>query len=209
MYLILIFIILIVSLIVGYFIFKNTTNNILVLSHKSTSRKVIEPNKLSMNNFNTNLQFIKNYLTDGWSINFWIYIKEVNEQLSSKKYIIKWNNLNIYLEPFSNIMTFEIPVVLSLNKKIKIDNFPIQRWVNIHLNVANRYVDIWMNNKLIKTTELTNLANFTKDSTIILTPQPTFIGYIKNLRYYDYGLRQNTILSDNDTINSLYSYGYI
>lgn len=209
MYLILIFIILIVSLIVGYFIFKNTTNNILVLSHKSTSRKVIEPYKLSMNNFNTNLQFIKNYLTDGWSINFWIYIKEVNEQLSSKKYIIKWNNLNIYLEPFSNIMTFEIPVVLSLNKKIKIDNFPIQRWVNIHLNVANRYVDIWMNNKLIKTTELTNLANFTKDSTIILTPQPTFIGYIKNLRYYDYGLRQNTILSDNDTINSLYSYGYI
>lgn len=209
MYLILIFIILIVSLIVGYFIFKNTTNNILVLSHKSTSRKVIEPNKLSMNNFNTNLQFIKNYLTDGWSINFWIYIKEVNEQLSSKKYIIKWNNLNIYLEPFSNIMTFEIPVVLSLNKKIKIDNFPIQRWVNIHLNVANRYVDIWMNNKLIKTTELTNLAKFTKDSTIILTPQPTFIGYIKNLRYYDYGLRQNTILSDNDTINSLYSYGYI
>lgn len=208
MYLILIFIILIVSLIVGYFIFKNT-NNILVLSHKSTSRKVIEPNKLSMNNFNTNLQFIKNYLTDGWSINFWIYIKEVNEQLSSKKYIIKWNNLNIYLEPFSNIMTFEIPVVLSINKKIKIDNFPIQRWVNIHLNVANRYVDIWMNNKLIKTTELNNLANFTKDSTIILTPQPTFIGYIKNLRYYDYGLRQNTILSDNDTINSLYSYGYI
>jgi len=69
-----------------------------------------------------------------------------------------------------------------------LQNIPINTKVNFTINFINNYVEIFMNGKLTKTSQLTGTPNFDKSSLYVMNDN-TFNGEIKNLLFFPTNLK--------------------
>lgn len=66
----------------------------------------------------------------------------------------------------------------------KVDNFPIQRWVNLLVSVYGRTLDVYMDGKLVKTCLLPGVAMINQNANVYLTPGGGFSGNTSKLQYW-------------------------
>jgi len=68
--------------------------------------------------------------------------------------------------------------------RCKVNNFPIQKWVNLLISVYGRTLDVYMDGKLVKTCLLPGIAMINQNSNVYLTPGGGFNGYTSKLQYF-------------------------
>jgi len=66
----------------------------------------------------------------------------------------------------------------------KVDNVPLQRWVNLLISVYGRSMDIYIDGKLVRTCVLPGLADVSSNKPISITPGGGFQGFTSKFRYY-------------------------
>lgn len=69
-----------------------------------------------------------------------------------------------------------------------INNFPLQRWVNLIVSLNNRTMDLYLNGKLVRTCILPAPAEIDPDAPVLLTPNGGFKGWTSNTQYFPTGL---------------------
>ena len=66
----------------------------------------------------------------------------------------------------------------------KVNNVPIQRWVNLLISVYGRTLDVYMDGKLVKTCLLPGVAMVNTSADLYLTPAGGFNGWTSKLQYF-------------------------
>ena len=66
----------------------------------------------------------------------------------------------------------------------KVDNVPIQRWVNLIVSVYGRSMDLYIDGKLVRTCLLPGVASVNNNSDIYVTPSGGFDGWTAKFQYY-------------------------
>ena len=109
--------ILIITLIIIYFFLKKSD----ILLETTSLKKEIPYTKFILKKKNDyNISYIGDEMDSGWSINFWVYLKSMDNNISGKKILIQWDNLNIYIENLN--IVFEIPLIDKRTQKILFKN---------------------------------------------------------------------------------------
>jgi hypothetical protein len=67
-------------------------------------------------------------------------------------------------------------------------NVPIQRWVNLIVNVFGRSMDIYIDGKLVRTCLLPGVASVNNNANIYITPMGGFEGWTSKFQYFPYSL---------------------
>jgi len=94
------------------------------------------------------------------------------------------NNIIIALGCFPGANQQPSPNSNAIVHKCQVDNFPIQRWVNLLISVYGRTLDVYMDGKLVKTCLLPGIAMINQNSNVYLTPNGGFNGYTSKLQYF-------------------------
>lgn len=188
----------VIIFVIIYFYTKKTD---ILIETTSEKKEIYYKNLKYIKKKEYDIDYISDEMNSGWSINFWLYLKSMKNNICDKKFLIKWNNLNIYIENLNII--FEIPLIDKKTQKVFYSNPLIQKWLNIHINVNNRYLDIWINNKLYKSVYLNNLYIFNEKNITILPDYE--IAIINKFRYYNFNLKHKNL--STQSIDSIFLYG--
>lgn len=188
----------VIIFVIIYFYTKKTD---ILIETTSEKKEIYYKNLKNTKKKEYDIDYISDEMNSGWSINFWLYLKSMKNNICDKKFLIKWNNLNIYIENLNII--FEIPLIDKKTQKVFYSNPLIQKWLNIHINVNNRYLDIWINNKLYKSVYLNNLYIFNEKNITILPDYE--IAIINKFRYYNFNLKHKNL--STQSIDSIFLYG--
>jgi hypothetical protein len=81
-----------------------------------------------------------------------------------------------------------------------LQNVPVNRKVNITINCRGKYIEIYFDGKIIKTTKLDGMPNVNKLGLYVMN-EKTFGGEISNLLYYPDALKLNFIKQISDLKN--------
>ena len=73
----------------------------------------------------------------------------------------------------------------------KINNFPLQRWVNLIVSLNNRTLDLYLNGKLVRTCLLPATAIIDANASVALTPDGGFKGWTSNIQYFSKSINPN------------------
>ena len=79
-----------------------------------------------------------------------------------------------------------------------IENFPLQRWVNVNITLHDNIIDVFFDGKLKKSKILQGFPTTTTDGMTIcpinkIDDTGGFNGYISNLKYSNSGVNLSTI----------------
>ena len=69
---------------------------------------------------------------------------------------------------------------------LKLDNLPLQKWINIKVILDNRFIDIVVNNKRYLSSLIPNVPFIYNKNLYLGESKNNFNGYIRNLKYYNY-----------------------
>ncbi len=83
----------------------------------------------------------------------------------------------------------------------KVNNVPIQKWVNLVVSVYGRTLDTYIDGKLVKTCLLPGIANVNNSSNVYITPTGGFDGWTAKFQYYPSSLNPQEVWN-------IYSQGY-
>ena len=78
----------------------------------------------------------------------------------------------------------------SVTHECKVDNIPLQKWVNLLVSVYNRTLDIYLDGKLVRTCVLPGVPMVNSEADILVTPQNAdnspggFVGFTTNFQYW-------------------------
>jgi hypothetical protein len=102
---------------------------------------------------------IKNNVnTSKFTISFWVYVNSWNS-LVEKTLINVPGKYRIFLSTIAPILTIEIYTRNKVQNIIITNDFPIQKWSCISINVDNKFIDCYMEGKLLKSIELDSLIS--------------------------------------------------
>lgn len=101
-------------------------------------------------------------------------------------------DMMIYLHETENTLMIEINTYDGI-VEIDVPRVDIQRWVHIVVNVFQNVVDVWMNNKLVRSKKLINLPKFSNDRHMVVLGEPGFKGEMSRWRYDGYVLDRELI----------------
>ena len=144
---------------------------------------------------------VKNTKNTGitWTINFWIYINDWTYNYNKNKYIIVWDNCNIWLDKSSNKLHVHVPTYNNTNGiKLEVFDLPLQKWLNISIALDNRNLDIWVNGKLYNSKYLNNIPKLVEKSSMKITPHGGFNGFVSQIKYYNYVIKRNQLVGFNN-----------
>jgi len=89
------------------------------------------------------------------------------------------NSLTSFIIPTPSTYEFDLAVVM-------VENFPIQKWVNLIISFYGTTLDIYLDGKLARTVVLPNIvyANNISSSNVVLTPNGGFDGLTSKFQYF-------------------------
>ena len=102
------------------------------------------------------------------------------------------NAPGLYLAPNSNSLVIMMNTFNVINEEIKVNDIPINKWVNVIIRCENNTLDVYINGTIIKSHHLNGVPKQNYGDVFVAT-NGGFSGYISNLWYYDYGLGINEI----------------
>lgn len=152
--------------------------------------------------------------TNNYAYSVWFYVSDWSYRLSeSKDLLIRGGaagtaNPRITLAPYENNLTISVhtfpthggqqplgsggnpPGAHPLGSQpaqaptCSVNNFPLQRWVNLIVSLNNRTMDVYLDGKLVRTCILPAPAKIDPDAPVLLTPGGGFKGWTSNTQYF-------------------------
>lgn len=172
----------ILYVILGY-IFPNKTN--LSSMSEATKLQTVEASNLSSNNNTVN-----------YTYSTWIYIEDWNYKFGDKKIILSRLDGDKNPSPSIELGSLENDVLVSIHcyskqkdvpvkiHKCKVNNIPLQKWVNIIISVYGRTLDVYIDGKLVRTCLLPGVPKISHSSPVLITPNGGFSGWTSNFQYW-------------------------
>jgi hypothetical protein len=191
-----IFIVILIVLIIIVIRSYTVNNNILTKLSDAKLQQVIPSGSLA-----TSPNPGSNYAYSIWFyINDWNYHYQSSKTIFAKKELssqsdpTNTNGTNpqpsVSLDAYNNNMTIEITCygssatsVLTKNT-FKINNIPIQLWVNLIISVYGKTLDTYINGKLVQTNILTGPVYVNNNLDVYVTPDGGFDGSTSKFSYY-------------------------
>ena len=102
------------------------------------------------------------------------------------------NAPGLYIAPNSNSLVVMMNTFNVINEEIKIDDIPLNKWVNVIIRCQNNTLDIYINGSIIKSYHLHGVPKQNYGD-VYVAPNGGFSGYISNLWYYSYALGTSEI----------------
>jgi hypothetical protein len=184
-------VILIVVYVVAGYIFPKTTQLSSML--EGTKSQTVEASSLPSNNNSLN-----------YTYSTWIYVEDWNYKFGEKKTVLgrldndKNPSPSIELGAMENDLTVSIScypkqqsggansggAVKPIIHKCKVQNIPLQRWVNIIVSLYGRTLDVYIDGKLVRTCMLPGVAKISQTSPVVITPNGGFSGWTSNFQYW-------------------------
>lgn len=147
-----------------------------------------------------------------WSI--WMYINDLTYNSGKYKCVFYKGNefdytddnqgLNfpnnapgVYIAPNTNKLLIFMNTFNVINEEIKIDDIPLNKWMNLIIRCENNKLDIYINGTIIKSHQLHGVPKQNYGN-VYVAPNGGFSGYISDLTYYNYALD----ISEIQNINS-------
>jgi len=140
-------------------------------------------------------KFSKPYLGTNFSFNFWIYIENTPENVCSN------HSQDNFIDIFRTVKNHKEKFKLQFNphsgdmKLILDDNdngydiikaLPNQKWMNISINIENKYIDIFVNGKLYNAFYSPTIIKFIPNIPMeIICDNGGFYGYLSKFRYFN------------------------
>jgi len=182
-----------------YFLFFNKNN----IKHNILEDKVLHLTNTFEKCYSTDL-LPKSNEGIKFTMSFWIYINNIpenalwNSEFSKSKGIIAHNNSpNVYYNPKNGLLTIAIGYKDDSGNIEKylfnLDNLKLQRWENITIVVENRFVDVYLNGVLEKSTKLPNIHFISNRLLYIGQPNNNFNGYIGQVEHFNNALNSDVI----------------
>lgn len=193
----LVLVILIFVYIIAGFIFPKTTQ--LSTMSEATKMQTIDANNLPTNKSSTN-----------YTYSTWIYVEDWNYKFGEKKTILGRLDADKNPSPAIELGAMDNDVTISVScypkngdgssgpsagagagdkvkpiiHKCKVQNVPLQRWVNIIASLYGRTLDVYIDGKLVRTCLLPGVAKVSPAAPVILTPNGGFSGWTSNFQYW-------------------------
>jgi hypothetical protein len=146
----------------------------------------------------TNLPSLSSGLSASFSISTWVYVQDWNYKFGNIKNILTYNQAGARSPITFNLDSFENNLLINYNTysnqytdssaqthQIIVNNFNIQKWVNIVCCFSANKIDTYINGKLMDTT-INQYPLFVPSTqgNITLGDDGGYSGTISNVRYY-------------------------
>lgn len=105
---------------------------------------------------------------------FWIFVvnpPDNNTRILSREFILELNGSTLKIYRDTND-----------KKPIEMENFPLNKWVFVAINVNEKVVEVYWNGKLVKTASLASQLDVPKTSALTVGKTPGMNAYITKLR---------------------------
>jgi len=143
--------------------------------------------------------------TSNFAYSTWFYVDDWNYRFGEEKFLLlrakslnsagfgiilgaMQNNIEIDVECYAQNESTGVTGSKSTTHKCNVDNFPLQKWVNLTVSVYGRTLDVYIDGKLVRTCVLPGVAKVDPSANIIVTPFGGFHGYTGSFRYWSNAL---------------------
>ena len=170
-----------------YYFSDNSVN--LINTHDARIPEVIKPNKLPKG------------VTSDYTYSIWFYINDWNYRFGETKVMFGRTDENnnaspsVTLAPSNNDLAVTMALYpnpdMSDGQELytcSIRDVPLQRWTNLIMSLNNRALDLYLDGKLVKTCMLPGVPKMNNLSTLQLSPDGGFSGYISTFKYFSNAL---------------------
>ena len=179
--LVLIFIALIYLII---YLFSKSTQ--LTRMAKGTKRQTIVAKTLKTNNNTSN-----------YTYSTWLFVNDWNYRFGMEKVVLARADKSGSPNPAIVLGAMENTLNVKVNcypqsgsgdhgrlHTCKLDNVPLQRWVNVIISVYGRTLDVYMDGKLVRTCVLPGVPKLNNNANIMITPNGGFDGWTTNFKFW-------------------------
>jgi hypothetical protein len=94
------------------------------------------------------------------------------------------NNITVSVACYPQNQTTGTTSNTSIVHKCEVQNFPLQKWVNLIISLYGRTLDIYIDGKLFRTCVLPGVAKVATNTAIHVTPSGGFDGFTSNFQYW-------------------------
>ena len=129
--------------------------------------------------------------TSNYTISTWFYVSDWNINYGQEKTLLNKgeSSPSIVLGATSNDITVTQRCFPSaggerIEHQCVIQNFPLQKWVNLIVSLYGRTMDIYVDGKLVRTCVLPGVADVSGPNNIHITPNGGFDGFVTNTQYW-------------------------
>lgn len=97
------------------------------------------------------------------------------------------NAPGLYIAPNTNSLLVMMNTFNVINEEIKVDDIPLNKWINVVIRCQNNTLDVYINGTIAKSHELHGVPKQNYGDVYVAT-NGGFSGYISNLQYFNHGL---------------------
>lgn len=143
--------------------------------------------------------------TSNFAYSTWFYVDDWNYRFGDEKILLlraetlndvgfgivlgaMKNNIEIGIECYKQNLETGTLNNAPLVHKCSVENFPLQKWVNLTVSVYGRSLDIYIDGKLVRTCVLPGVAKVNPNANIMVTPFGGFHGFTGNFKYFSNAL---------------------
>ena len=134
--------------------------------------------------------------TNNFTYYIWLNIQDWNYKYGKEKIVFTQGggpnetkpNFKMFLDPNNNNVTFNVKTSGDNQSRCEIVNIPLQKWCCFLMSVYGKYMDIYVDGKLVKTCILDNVAQMNENfsnSNVYITPDGGFDGYTSSFNYIE------------------------
>ncbi len=184
--------IIILFIMLYFFFFKK--NHKMTSSVSDAKNEIqIQPGKLNYNTSSSNTS------STNFCYSIWFYIKDWNYSYGDSKILFTRSQANngndacpsVVIDRFTNNLVVNTAVYSGTSSDsgtsihtCKVDNIPVQKWINLTVSVMNRSLDIYLNGKLTRTCILTGVPKTNSNDSLYITPGGGFSGWTSKMLYW-------------------------
>ena len=146
----------------------------------------------------------KHGTSSDFAYSMWFYVEDWNYRYGEDKYLLarapklNWKKGTaspaVYMDGKTNnlairVQCYATPADASRGRRTttgvcNVENFPLQRWVNVIISTYGRTLDVYVDGKLFRTCVLPNVAFVDPNADIFVTPGGGFEGFSANYQYW-------------------------
>lgn len=180
-------ILVILWIVIGWF-FKSSTN--LTSMSDATKGQKIDASELPSNDNTSNYTYSTWFYVNDWNYKFGtpkVLLSRLDQDGHPSPSIVLGaieNNITVSVACYPQSQSTGTTGNTSIVHKCEVQNFPLQKWVNLIISLYGRTLDIYIDGKLFRTCVLPGVAKVATDTAIHVTPSGGFDGFTSNFQYW-------------------------
>ena len=137
--------------------------------------------------------------TSNYTYSTWFYVNDWNYRFGESKILLGRLDENNQPSPSIVFGAMENNITVSVScypsgksannakpniHNCDVQNFPLQKWVNLLISLYGRTLDVYIDGKLVRTCVLPGVAKIDPKANILVTPNGGFSGFTSNFEYW-------------------------